>query len=236
MLKVLGFAIGAFFLIPGIAHAQQRIVQGILKDSLTQLPIEGGTITNANTQKNTHTQSNGYFQLLASPGDVLYAAAPNYRFDTLRYSIISRDTLIIKLGPSGDILAPVTVEASYARYQADSAQRRKEFEANRGEVYSTVEKKRSEGFGLIINMNTKKQRQQKKDEESFERQEQEIYINFRYPPQLVARYTGYRGDTLSRFMQFSHPSYKWLRTHPTREELVYYISDQVKAFRARGAK
>lgn len=223
-------------LLSGTVHAQQRIVHGILKDSLTELPITGGTITNANTKKSITTQSNGYFQLQASPGDVIYAVAKNYRFDTLRYSALARDTIIITLAPKGDLLAPVTVEASYAQYQLDSAQRRKEFEQNRGQVYSRVDKSRSEGFGLNINLNNKKLKQQKKDEESFTRQEQLIYVNFRYPPQLVAMYTGYRGDTLSRFMQFSNPTYQWLRQHPTREELVYYISDQLKAFKARGMK
>ena len=217
-------------------HAQQRMVHGFLKDSLTELPIPGGTITNSNTKKSFTTQSNGYFQLQASPGDVLYAIAKSYQYDTLRYSVVARDTIIITLAPKGDLLAPVTVEASYTQYQLDSTQRRKEFEENRGKVATRVDKNRTEGFGLNINLNNKKVKQQKKDEESFEQQEELIYVNFRYPPQLVAMYTGYRGDTLSKFMQFSNPSYEWLREHPTREQLIYYISDQLKAFKAQGMK
>jgi hypothetical protein len=51
----------------------------------------------------------------------------------------------------------------------------------------------------------------------------------------VAFYTGFKGDTLRQFLYENSPSYQWLRQHPTNEEVIYYISDQLKLYRQREA-
>jgi hypothetical protein len=217
------------------ANAQRRIVYGFLKDSITQLPIPSGTITNANTKKNVRTEQNGNFLIEVAPNDVLYAVAKDYKFDTLHYSTLSKDTIAIYLPPSDDIMETVTVEASYAKYQADSIRRRREYESDRGQTYSKIDQSRSEGFGVAVNLDAifKKKNNRKRSERNYEQTEDDIYYNFRYPIQLVSMYTGYKGDELVKFYQFSRPSVKWLKEHPSREELVYYINEKLKQYKAQ---
>ena len=216
-------------------NAQRRIVYGFLKDSITQLPIPYGTISNANTKKNVRTEQNGSFLIEAAPDDVLYAVAKDYKYDTLRYSSLSKDTLAIFLPPSSEIMETVTVEASYAKYQADSTKRRREYEADRGQTYTKIDTQRSEGFGVNVNLDAifKKKNNRKRSEKNYQQTEDEIYFNFRYPIQLVSLYSGYKGDELVKFYQFSRPSVKWLKQHPAREQLVYYINEKLKDYKAQ---
>jgi hypothetical protein len=223
-----------FFLFSS-AHSQRRIIYGILKDSITQLAIPSGTITNSNTKKVVHTEHNGSFLIEAAPGDVIYAVAKDYKYDTLRYTVISKDTITIFLPPSDQIMETVTVEASYAKYQADSIKRRREYEADRGQTYTKIDTERSEGFGVNVNLDAifKKKNNRKRSERNYEQTEDEIYFNFRYPIQMVSMYSGYKGDELVKFYQFSRPSVKWLKQHPTREQLVYYINEKLKQYKEK---
>jgi hypothetical protein len=223
------------FILTNRTFAQRDLINGYIKDSITLLPVSGGTVTNIHTKKSTRTDDRGFFSLEANPGDVLQAYSKNYKFDTLRYSVLMKDTVTIFLVPSGDILEPVTVESGYSRYQLDSISRRKDFEEIRGTTLSKVDKSRNSGFGLAINLDAffkSKYKHKKRDERNFNRTEREIYIDYRFPPQLVSMYTGLKGDELLRFMRLYRPSYEWLRQHPSREQVVYYISDRLKAFRS----
>jgi hypothetical protein len=213
-------------------------VSGWLKDSITHFPISNGTLLNEKSRAVFTTDNKGLFTMKLSPGNMLLASAPGYRSDTLRYSFLSTDTITIYLSPIGDILPNVTVSARYNKYQLDSIERRSTFDLMRGNAIPTVSRNRHEGFGLVLNLDRlakRKYKDKRKQEKSFENTEQFAYSNYRYPPAMVAFYTGLRGDTLRQFMYENTPSYQWLRQHLTNEEVIYYISDRLKLYHQRQA-
>jgi len=88
---------------------------------------------------------------------------------------------------------------------------------------------------LVINLDRlfkSKYKHQKKAEQSFNETEKMEYVDYRFSPQLVAFYTGLKGDALLDFMKRYKPSYEWLRQHPYREQLIYYISNKLKFFQS----
>jgi len=234
MLKVYTLLIVVIFF-ADMAKAQRKVISGYLKDSITLLPIASGSITNTDTRQTVLTDSKGFFYLEAAPNDLIYATAKDYRYDTLHYSILLADTITIFLPPSGTVLQNVTVASGYDRYRMDSLARRKEFEEARGQTLNTFEKTHTSGFGLVINMDRffkSKYKHQKRNEQSFTNTEKMAYVTYRFSPQLVSFYTGLKGDALLDFIQRYQPSYEWLRQHTSREELIDYISDKLKAYKS----
>jgi hypothetical protein len=221
------------FLLLAASAAAQHTISGQLKDSLTDFPISGATITNATRRLSVQTDVNGLFRIRVAPDDVLYAVAPLYRYDTLRYSSLSADTLTIYLAPAGSLMEEVTVRAHYSKYQADSIERRTDWEELRGQRLSTVSRA-SQGFGVSLNLDKlfkKKYRNPQDDEEKFRITEERAYVRYRFSPQLVASYTRLRGEELRSFLYRYTPDYEWLRAHPSNESVIFYISEKLQAFR-----
>jgi len=221
-------------------NAQQSWISGYLKDSITHFPIANGTISNFSNNTKVQTRPDGLFRITVSPNDVLNALAGSYHDNSLRYSLLFGDTLTIFLSPSGNILPGVTISSQYTKYQADSIERRSAFKHMQGTSLNAVSPGPRDGFGVTINLDRftkKKYRNKRKEEELFEKTELAAYINYRYSPQLVAFYTGLRGDSLRSFLFRYTPDYKWLRKHTSNEEVVYYISDKLKEYhRSAGIK
>lgn len=220
--------------IAGYVVSAQAILAGYIKDSLTHLPIAGATVSNPAKKKKVQTDGKGFFSLPVSPNEVAYALAPNYRYDTLRYSTLFQDTITIYLVPI-NVLQGVTVEASYQKYQSDSIERRRDFEKSRGRKLNTVDRSsHKDYFGLTINLDRlfkRKERDKHKSDESFALLEQAEYVRHRFSPQLVAFYTGLKGDELMAFMQRYTPSYEWLREHLLKEQMIDYLSEKLVAYR-----
>lgn len=225
------FVFGCFLL---SASAQRKAIIGYVRDSLTHLPVSGSTVSNPAIQKKIRTDAAGRFLLEVAPNDLIYVFAPGYRYDTLRYSPMFKDTLMVYLPLSGDELETVIVQAGYEKYRADSAQRRRVFESDRGRAYAVVDNRPHEGFGLVINLDRffkNKYKHKRKGEQVFASLERQAYIDFRFSRQMVAFYTGLKGEALLRFIGQYSPSYEWLRQHPAREQVVGYISEKLKEYR-----
>ncbi len=221
--------------ISAASAAQHRMVNGYLRDSTTLFPVPDGTLTNAATNKSVQSDEKGFFRMDASPGDFIYAAAKSYHHDTLQYSYIFTDTISVFLSYAGNILPAVTVKGQYSRYQLDSMERRAEFLQNSGTPQKTFSSSHPSGFGLTINLDKvfkKKYRYQKRDEQVFSQMEKMAYIDYRFSPHVVAYYTGFKGDKLRTFMNLYSPTYQWLRSHTTNEDVLYYINDKLKEYKA----
>jgi len=130
------------------ANAQQGILKGYLRDSITHYPISNGTIINGNTLKQAKSDAQGFFFIEANTNDRIYIQAPEYDYDTLFYSPFLVDTLSLYLSPSGSILPGVTVRAAYTKYQLDSMERKRTFDSMRGYVPPKVGEHPPNGFGL----------------------------------------------------------------------------------------
>ena len=218
-------------LISGVfTKAQKVLIHGYLKDSLTETPIGKGKITNVTAKRSVTTDPNGFFKIEATPDDFIFVTALGYRYDTLNYSILYVDTITLYLAHVGNVLPNVIVTSRYTRYQLDSLQRRTEFEQDRGTVHNTVEGNRGPGFGMVINLDRfkKKYRNKKSEEKVFNELERNAYVAYRFSPQLVALYTGLKGEALQNFILKHSPGYEWLRQHRTNEDVLYYINDVLK--------
>jgi hypothetical protein len=88
------------------------------------------------------------------------------------------------------------------------------------------------GAGIALNLDrfSKREKSKRKAIDYFTESEQEAYINYRYTPELVTRYSGLKEDKLIAFMGKSRPSWEWLRKHPKEEDLTYYINEQLKKY------
>ena len=221
------------------SSAQSGFIAGFLRDSITHFPISGGTIKNNNSNKIIRTDVRGFFRLAAQPNDLIYAIAVNYQYDTLRYSSLFTDTIQIFLSPSGDILPTVTVTSGYSKYQMDSAERRSEFEENRGTMVKRISRPNSSAFGVGLNLDRvfkQKDKQKKKYTDFYKKSEQQAYIDYRFSPQIVSFYTGLKGDALRLFLYQFTPSYQWLRQHSSNEDVLFYLNEKIKVFKAASYK
>lgn len=216
------------------SFAQKRMVQGYLRDSITKIPMNNAIVTNENTHQVVFTNDKGFFSITAARNDMIYFDAFNYRFDTLVVNKVLPDTIIVYLSKEPEQLPGVTVTTKgYNKYQLDSIQRRMTFIADAGPKKPEVSRANSMGAGIGINLDaifSKRASDRRKAYKSFERSERWAYINYRFSPELVARYTGLEGDSLALFIRNYTPSYEWLRAHPGEEDLVYYINDKLKSF------
>ena len=212
----------------------QLWVNGRLKDQFSKLPIANAEISS--TLSRAVTDSNGSFRIQVQEGEIISAKKFGYRFDTIHFSFHSIDSLLtIYMEPLGYMLKPVTVSTSYSAYQVDSMRRRIAFDEARSKT-TLISTQPHPGFGLVFNLDrhTKSNdKQVKKQRELFEKNEQQAYVRYRFADSIVQYYTGLTGDALDLFMKQYTPSYEWLRSHPSKVEIVYYINDCMKEFRKK---
>ena len=97
-----------------VANAQQQIVWGYLRDSISNEPIELASITNTNKKKTVVSNNKGQFKIEVSKNDILFISAVGYHYDTVLYSglIAASDTLQLFLVPISRNLNNVTVQNS----------------------------------------------------------------------------------------------------------------------------
>lgn len=217
--------------LPSSLRAQVWI-RGYLKDQLSHGAIANGEVRS--TLSNTLTDSSGFFRIRVAEGDIVSAKKFGYRFDTIHFSFHTIDsTLIIYMQPLGRMMKNVTVRTAYSAYQVDSMRRRFAFDEGRSKT-TLISKQQHQGFGLVLNLDrlTKSNdKHLKKQRDIYEKTERWAYIHYRFADSMVQSYTGLTGDSLHVFMNRYTPSYEWLRAHPSKIEVVYYISEQLKAFR-----
>lgn len=217
------------------AQAQKNTVWGYLRDSVTHEPVSLASVTNLSTGKVVMTGNTGRFRVEATSKNIFSFAAVGYHFDTITYTGRNplNDTLIIYLSPLARDLGNVTVTAKgYNRYQLDSIERRKDFMQGTVDYVKPIVSSGNSGAGIGLNLDrfSRHEKNKRKAHAFFEANEDEAYINYRFTPALVAQYTGLKNEALQDFMQQYRPSAKWLRAHPSEEDIVYYINDKLKLY------
>lgn len=215
--------------------AQKRVLKGYIKDSSTHQPLTNVVVSDAFANILTHTDEKGYFNVKLKDGQTVFFDAPNYHFDTIRLATMTPDTVTVFLVQLPNVLAAVTVTTKgYTKYQKDSIKRRQDFVDAAGPKMSVVSNVNSgSGFGIAFNLDrliSKKERNRKNAYSRFDDIEESNYVDFRFPRDLVAAYTGLKSDDLGDFVLKYRPTYKWLRNHPTDEDVFYYINEKLKEF------
>ncbi len=227
------FIMVVFVFITCLCNAQSKTVYGFVIDSITREPVSAVKIENLNSKFIARTNRFGQFGINVSVGNKILVAAPGYEQYEFIYTqlLYELDTIRVIVKPATTTIKDVVVSAySYTDYQRDSTERRNEFIQRNGQIKKLFDNNNS-GVGLgisIDNLFSKREKRKKRAYKQFEYLEQQQYIRFRYNPELVQSFTSLKGAELQNFIQKTQPSYKWLRTHQTREDIFYYINAQMK--------
>lgn len=220
------------------AQSVSKPIQGIVLDKSNSKEIRLASIRNLNTGNIAISQSNGSFELLASPGQIIIYSAIGYYTDTLllRQEIYANGNLILALRPLPSTLTDVTIVGNLSQYQIDSIERRKGFLVMASERPTpTVSRSTDMGFGVGINLGrwSKRERNSRKARSIFDMMEEEAYVNYRWNENIVGRYVTLEDEAFVSFVQRHRPTYQWLRKHPGEEDLMYYINSSLKKDRKK---
>lgn len=216
------------------ATAQQKhIVKGRVVNAVNGEGIAYSSITNLTSHVTTIALQDGYFAIAAHKGQLLSISCIGFNFDTVRITkaLTTTDTLVISVLPLASKLKEVVLNAKWSAYQLDSMERRKNYFDTRSSHTLTAISGSNSGAGIGINLDRFYGSEKKKRRwiELFDKTEEEAYIDYRFSPALVHKYTAFSGEALQQFMQQNRPDYKWLRQHKHEEDLLYYINDRLKA-------
>lgn len=210
--------------------------KGVVKDSMTNEPVAFVSITDLFAKSAVIlSDKSGAFNLTAGRDHIISFAAVGYSFDTIRISeeLLNKGFFIVYLKPLSHKLPDVIVKSNkYNHYQLDSIERRKDFFSTTSEHTQPVVSLANSGAGLGINLDhfSKYEKNKRASITFFNEIEKDQYINYRFSPQVVTKYTSLSIDSTQLFMQRYRPTYDWLRKHSTEEDLLYYINDKLKTF------
>lgn len=210
----------------------QPMVKGKIYEAGTDSAIVAVNVYNLNTKQSARSGIDGYYAIAAAEGERLVFSITGFKPDTVtvvyHMLLVQYDVTLYKQIVT---LKNVTVTSSY---QADSLARRNYY----SHIYErqpgiTGRNTPSNGFGISLSpfsyfsYQAKQKRQLKK---RLIRQEEENYVDRCFPVEWVARVTGLRGDSLSRFMALYRPSYTFCRKND-REKMLLYINEKFKEFK-----
>jgi hypothetical protein len=221
-----------FFL---VCTLQAQKIKAVIKDNTTNELVAFAGITNINTKATVISNQQGVFTINAKNQQVISIAAVGYNFDTLNIieELLNKEMFVIYIKPLSRKLPDVIVKSNqYNSYQLDSMERRKDFFSTTSEHTQPVASLANSGAGIGINLNHfyKDERKKRAAINFFSEIEKDQYINYRFSPQLINKYTSLNEEATLLFMQQYRPSYDWLRKHLHEEDLLYYINDKLKAF------
>jgi hypothetical protein len=230
------FLLLTLLIFTGVNAQKNKNLIGYLRDSITHAPVVLASVSNNNSGQIVMTGNTGRFKLNVKTNDILSFAAVGYHFDTVQLtrSSLEKDSIDLYVSPLSHDLGNVTVSSKgMSAYQMDSMERRNDL------LHDMVSYKKptfaiansGAGLGISIDRFSKHEKNKRRALDFFERNEKEAYINYRYSQQLLTESTGFKDDMLRQFMQQSRPSYEWLRSNSTEEDIRYYINEQLKKFK-----
>ena len=200
------------------------------------------TIKNISQDKMTQSDMGGNYKIPAASGDIVSFSSAGYITDTI---VVTANMLTT----SFDIfLARNVIELSNVeigdlnRYQADSISRREEFNdvltKRNTKLVGGRGNTPTDGVGVTFSPLTffsKKERNERRFKKMFERQEEEMYIDYKFPFDYVSQITGLQGDSLRSFMLQYRPDYAFCR-RSSKADMLLYINDSYRAFMHRKEK
>ena len=184
----------------------------------------------------------GNYKIPAASGDIVSFSSAGYITDTI---VVTANMLTTAF----DIfLARNVIELSNVeigdlnRYQADSISRREEFNdvltKRNTKLVGGRGNTPTDGVGVTFSPLTffsKKERNERRFKKMFERQEEEMYIDYKFPFDYVSQITGLQGDSLRSFMLQYRPDYAFCR-RSSKADMLLYINDSYRAFMHRKEK
>ena len=210
----------------------QDRVKGKVYEKQTDSIIAGINVLNLNTKQSNRSGNDGSYSIAAAEGERLVFSMSGFKPDTVTVTYSMLLALYdVTLERQIITLKSVTVTSSY---ELDSLARRNYY----NQIYErqpgiTGRNTPAHGVGISLSPfsyfsgEAKQKRQLKK---RLIKQEQEIYVDRSFPVEWVAKLTGLKGDSLTRFMILYRPSYEFCRKS-NRDKMLLYINEKLKEFK-----
>lgn len=220
--------------------AQQVLFGRVFKKNSQEL-IPGVSVHNFSTKKYNTSDLGGNYRIAASLGDTVVFTSAGYLSDTFYVSgAIPTGGFNMYLVPNVVMLPTVEVD-EMSKYEADSLDRRKDYSFildKKHPVKLMNEKRPGDAPGLNfspVGFFSKAERQKRKLKKQVIAQDQEEYIDTKFPRSRVAFLTRLSGDSLQQFMIRYRPSYSFCRK-ADNQAMLMYINDKLLLFRQRKTK
>lgn len=239
-LRSAAYCIFLIFICQSTVFGQQFLLGRIHKKGSSEVVMSVNVLNLTNKQLN-ESDLGGNFKILASPGDTLAFSSAGYRSDTVIVNTaMLGDTYEVYLEPHVVALAAVTV-GGLSNYQLDSAKRKEDYDF----IYKRVHTKLlggnhngpTDGVGITlspVSFFSSGEKSKRKLEKHLKQEEQDYYIDYKFPSAYVSKMTGLQGDSLQVFMVKYRPTYKFCRK-ANSQDILYYISEKIQRYRAGAA-
>ena len=219
-------------------YAQQTMTGKIEKRGTTDILI-GANILNIRQGRHNVSDMGGNYRIPAAIGDTIIFSSAGYLPDTVIVAgYMLTESYLVALRPNVVRLQAVQVDES-RNYQMDSLQRRDEYRHildKQHPVKLWNEKRAADGPGLSfspIGFFSKGERAKRRLKKRLRQEEEDYYIDSRFPVARVAQLTRLTGDSLRIFMYRYRPSYQFCRG-ASNQDIFLYINDRVREFRKGG--
>ncbi|MBN9382063.1 MAG: hypothetical protein J0H74_14945 [Chitinophagaceae bacterium] len=216
-------------------YAQQFMTGKIEKRGTTEIII-GANIINLKQGKHNTSDLGGNYKIPARIGDTIIFSSAGYLPDTAVVAgYMLTESYLVALRSNVVTLQTVQVDESQ-NYQLDSMQRREDYRFildKKHPVKLWNGKRPGDGPGLSfspIGYFSKGERAKRRLKKRLKQEEEDYYIDSRFPVGRVAQLTRLQGDSLRIFMYRYRPSYQFCRS-ATSQDIFLYINDKVKLFR-----
>ena len=212
----------------------QSTLSGRIYEKVSDSVISGINVWNNTTKNYVIFDKEGRYGIDANEDDIIIFSGAGYVNDTL---LVSYDKLLTQQDITMNIqfisLRGIKVTNSYYK---DSLARRDEYSNIYNQKGITGGNRPTDGVGVSVSAlsffsyKAKKQRELKR---KLERDEEESYIDYSFPVEMVKNFTKLEGDSLRLFMYRYRPSYEFCRK-TDRANMLVYVSDKLKEFRKPG--
>ncbi len=205
-----------------------QTMMGYVRDANTGRPLYPVVVVNESTQEAVTTNDSGLYVISARTGDVMAFSFIGYQtVERRKPTSIIIASININMEPQQISLPEFKFKIDKrTKYQIDSEERRS--------IYKLPLERTSPSAILnpasaIAEMFSKQAQFRKQFKENFYNGEVEKFVDTRYTPDLVAKMTGFTGDTIGHFM-YSYPmTYQFART-ATDLELKMWIRTNYREY------
>jgi hypothetical protein len=219
-----------------ISGAQaQLVVRGKVYSRETRELLVAVTVKNTTQNRFNQSDLGGNYRIPARENDTLVFSSVGFLTDTFLVDHQTLDSSFqVYMRPNVVALAAVRV-GNLNNYQIDSL--------NRREDYADFYKRKfvklkpgsqgpEDGVGITFSPITyfsEKEKQNRRLKKRLEEEDEDSYIDYKFPRSLVVKLTGLKGDSLWAFMLQYRPSYSYCR-NSTQQEMLVYINDSYRKF------
>lgn len=218
------------------AIAQSGYLRGKVQEKGYDKVIASATVKNLKQENISESDMGGNYRIFVSIGDKITFSSVGYTADTV---VVKENMLNI---PYDIFLVRNVIELSKVTvgelnsYQVDSISRQQEFEdvlsKKNGKLVGGKGNTISDGVGVTLSplsYFSQKEKNERRFKKMFARQEEELYVDYRFSHDYISEITHLQGDSLQKFMYNYRPDYKFCRK-ASKTDMLTYINDSYMDF------